>query len=162
MSLPLVPVVFDRDWPLIRVVDEANELEFLVMGSSCVAGENAGVSIGSVEVASVWNIAGCEAMASERPWVNSFTWWWRYSKKALLFQRPSNMIAAVRTLARYKSMAQLVRTEWVPTLQILIPSVFAPILATVHFRKARVWAEVMREGGVFGSVNVASVWNVAG
>jgi hypothetical protein len=49
------------------VVDEANELAFRVIGSSCVASVRGGVIIGSIDVASVWNIAGCDAMASDRP-----------------------------------------------------------------------------------------------
>jgi hypothetical protein len=56
--LSLVPLVFVVDRPLMRVVDEAIELEFLVMGSLCVVKVREGGVFGSVNVASVWNVAG--------------------------------------------------------------------------------------------------------
>jgi hypothetical protein len=81
------------------VADEANELAFCVIGSLCVASVRGGVVIGSVDVASVWNIMGCDAIASDSPCVDSFTWCQRYSRKVLLFKWPRSMIAAVRTFA---------------------------------------------------------------
>ena len=64
------------------------------------------------------------------PLVNSLTCLRRYRRKASLFQRPNSMIVDVLTSARYRSIAQLERSEWVPTLFMSMPNFSGPSCLT--------------------------------
>ena len=60
------------------------------------------------------------------PLLRSLNWMQIYRKKALLAQRTMIMIVSGYTLARYISMANPDRMEWVPTYLCENPSLSSP------------------------------------
>ena len=60
------------------------------------------------------------------PLLRLLTWMRIYRSKALLAQRTIIMIVSGYTLARYSSMANPDRVEWVPTSLCDNPSLYSP------------------------------------
>ena len=60
------------------------------------------------------------------PLLMSLTWMRIYRRKALLAQRPMIVFVSGYTLARYSSLANPDRMEWVPTSLCENPSISSP------------------------------------
>ena len=152
----LLPIVVLETGPLDRGRC-AREFVFEDMGSSCAATSIVGMAV-LFSVGTVKNVSSCEVIMLLTPAVNSLTCFRKYSRKASLFQRPSSMIVVVRAWARWSSIAQLVRREWVPTRLRSMPSASTPMVLTVCLRCCRHWDEVIRTSLFdFGSWNVLTV-----
>ena len=100
----------------------------LVLVSSCSARLYFGILVESVGM--VKNMSGCVPICCVTSFVKSLTWRRRYNRKASLLHLPSSMLVEVLTFAKYRSIAQLERREWVPTDLTLIPSFVSPTLST--------------------------------
>ena len=78
-------------------------------------------------------------------------------RKASLFHLPISIIVDIRTFARYRSIAALVLSDWVPTLLMSMPSFSGPIVLTEDTRWRLTWVEVNRTSFPVDTKNVLTV-----